>query len=252
MKHSLFIFPLMTASMMGSNELELARTSLMEWVEVEKSISQESQSWIEKETTTLDLIAAMEKESEVLRERIEEMDAAATASDRTRAELVEKEATVDELQGLIKEFLPRMENELRSLRPMLPEPLSDKLQPFFGRLPLDSDRTTLGIAERMQTVAGILSTIQKFDEKITLALEMRDLADGETGEVQVLYLGLASAYYLSPNGEDAGLGRPTAAGWQWSSDPELAGRIEEAIAIYEGVQQEAKFLPLPLKLEGEG
>lgn len=234
----------------GSEELDLARATLKEWVSVEKSISREKEAWRNKKATVLDLIAVFEKESEVLRGRIEATGDGLSISNSRRAELVEEEVGIDGLRDSIENFLGEMEAELHDLGPWLPKPLFEKLGPFYGRLPASSGKASLGIAERMQTVVGILSRVHKFDEKITLSHELRDLSDGKKGEVQALYLGLASAYYLAPSGADAGVGSPGLTGWQWESVPELADRIEEAIAVYEGRQQEAKFLPLPVEIRG--
>lgn len=248
--NKIFTFSLfLAAPLMASEELDTARTALREWVDLEKSISQERETWRREEATMLDLIGALEKEGSILSGRIQEVNATLSQADSRRVELVEREASTDALREQASVFATKMEAELWGLRAWLPAPLSDKLQPFYSRLPANADKTSLGIAERMQTIVGILSTVHKFDEKITLSREMRELAGGDQAEVQVLYLGLASAYYLAPNRRDAGFGSPKESGWQWESDLDLAERIEEAIAIYEGVQQEAKFLPLPVEME---
>ncbi|MCH6256353.1 DUF3450 domain-containing protein [Puniceicoccaceae bacterium K14] len=236
----------------ASEQLDLARTTLQEWVDVEKSISQEMQSWRNEEATTLDLIAIMEKESEALQAQLEELEMNASLSEDSRSELIEEESKVDELRDVVITFLLTMESSVKELKTWLPKPLTDKLQPFYSRIPKDPNTTSLGIAERMQTVIGILSSVHGFDGKISLSREIRELSDGNKGEIQALYLGLASAYYLAPNGADAGYGVPTADGWKWESAPELANKLKEAIAVYEGVEQEARFLALPIAMGGEG
>lgn len=234
----------------ASERLDAARTTLQEWVAVEKSISKEQNDWRLKEATLLDLIGVLEKESELLVEQNELAQVKLTTADGRRGELLEKESELLGHHEAIDAFLAKMEGEIREMRTQFPQPLSDKLDPFFQRLPKDSSNTTLGIAERMQTVVAVLSEVQKFDGVMTLSQELRELADGDLGEVRTLYLGLASAYYLSPEGGDAGVGYPSDAGWLWESRPELADTIEEAIAIYEGKVQEARFLPLPVSVKG--
>ena len=234
----------------GSEELDLARANLKEWVEVEKSISLEKQSWRNKKEVMLDLIGVLEKESETLRRRIEEMGRVQSESDNRREELLKKEASLADSIEAIELFLGKMESQMWALSAWLPQPLLQKLEPFFGRLPNDSEETSLGVAERMQTVVGILSSVHKFDERIILSREIRETRDGDRGEFKSLYLGLASAYYLAPNGASAGVGRPSANGWLWEPAPELADRIEEAMAIHEGIQKEAEFLPLPVRIGG--
>ncbi|HAT60241.1 MAG TPA: hypothetical protein DCS60_05645 [Opitutae bacterium] len=234
----------------GSEVLDLARANLKEWVKVEKSISLEKHAWRNKKEVMLDLIGVLEKESEALRSRLEEIGRQQGESNNLREELLKKEASLADSIEAIELFLRKMEGQVWALSAWLPQPLVQKLEPFFGRLPKESEETSLGVAERMQTVVGILSSIHKFDERIILSSEIRKTGDGSRGEFKSLYLGLACAYYLAPNGASAGVGRPSANGWLWEPAPELADRIEEAMAIHEGIQKEAEFLPLPVRIGG--
>jgi hypothetical protein len=65
--------------------------------------------------------------------------------------------------------------------------------------------------------------------------------------VQVIYVGLAQAYYLSPRGE-AGIGKPTAEGWVWRAAPGEAGRIYTALEIIQGKHPPA-FVGLPISIQ---
>ena len=101
----------------------------------------------------------------------------------------------------------------------------------------------------MQTVVGLLSTINKFDRAITVHQELRSLGDGSTGEVETVYIGLGAAYYRTRSGDDAGLGQAGANGWTWESQPALSAAIAEVIAIANNQTQEARFIALPVELQ---
>jgi hypothetical protein len=107
----------------------------------------------------------------------------------------------------------------------------------------------MGIAERMQTVIGILSMVQKFNNQITVTNEIKNLNNGTQGEVKTLYLGLGSAYYVSTSGEESGYGYPSKLGWVWKSKDSLASEISESIKIAENLQQEARFISLPVNIQ---
>jgi hypothetical protein len=60
-------------------------------------------------------------------------------------------------------------------------------------------------------------------------------------------LGLGQAYFLSAKGE-AGIGRPTATGWQWQAAKDIAPRVLAIIEILQNKSHPA-FVPLPVKLQ---
>lgn len=226
-----------------------ARQAVSQWVAVEQTISLEASAWREKQAHLKDLIGVAKAEIAALEKQIAKASQSTNAADERRAELVQRQATSDSNEALIQKFLIPSEKRLRELKPRLPQPLQEKLNPFFKRLPANPANTSLGVAERMQTVVGILSAIQKFDSAVTVAEDIRELADGSTGEVRTVYFGLGAAYYLASGGADAGVGEPGPQGWTWQSRPELAEAIRDVIAAAESQAQEARFISLPVKLQ---
>ena len=67
------------------------------------------------------------------------------------------------------------------------------------------------------------------------------------GEVKVLYVGLAQAYYVSARGE-AGVGRPSEDGWKWEPLKKGSREVLAAQEIFQGKQTPA-FVPLPVKIQ---
>jgi hypothetical protein len=228
-----------------------ARSAVSRWVDVERSISGEAVAWKEKRELLDDLIQVANTEIANLERQIAKADESTGVADARRAELVATREKTSANAQRIQEFLKPTEVRLLALKRRLPKPLQETLAGLFRRIPTDPTDTTLGIAERMQTVVGILSAIQKFDSLVTVSEGLRELKDGSTGEIRTLYIGLGAAYYLSGGDTDAGVGVPTPDGWTWSSQPELADAIREAIAIAENKSQVARFIPLPVKVRGE-
>ena len=237
------------ASLSATEALESARNTVKEWVATEKAISLEAAEWLQKEALLHDLIGVTRTEITTLEKSIQEIKETATAADASRANLVTEQEALAEGRARITQFLIKIEPQLLALRPALPAPLSEKLQSVFQRIPNDPQNPALGIAERMQTVVSILTTINKFDQVITVHEELRTLDDGTTSEVETVYIGLGAAYYRTRSGKDAGSGSPGPDGWVWQSQAELEPAISEVIAIASNSTQEARFVALPVQLQ---
>jgi len=240
---------LAVAPALADERLSDARAAVAQWVEVESTISREALEWEEKKSLLNDLIAVARTEIKTLKAQIAEADKATGAAETRRAELVAKQDRNAELAGRIEKFLGRIEGRLRQLNPRLPRPLRDKLAPLLQRMPRDPADTELGIAERMQTVMGFISEVQRFDELVTVGEELRTVAEGDVREVRTIHFGLGAAFYVTGDGADAGVGHPSTEGWQWESKPALASAVREAIAMAEGKQHEARFLRLPVTVK---
>ncbi|MGC6423975.1 MAG: DUF3450 family protein [Lentimonas sp.] len=239
---------LLTPFCCANGTIETARTTVKEWIATENAISAEAIAWEEKKELLNDLIAVIRAEGLKHRESIDEIKATATAADTIRTELLSAQESLSKSESLLLDFLKKMEPRIVALKTSLPQPLIDKLKPLYQRIPAKPETSTLSNAERLQTIIGILTTIQQFDKTVTVTESLRELKDGSTVEVQTLYLGLGAAYYKTRAGDDAGIGTPSAEGWVWMSQTELSHRIAAAMDIAENVSQEARFINLPVQL----
>lgn len=233
----------------GTEALDSTRDVVKEWVATEKAISSEAAEWQQKKELLNDLLGVTRTEIETLEKSIQKIDETATAADATRAELVTKQEAFNTGRERITAFLKETEPKLLALRPSLPAPLGEKLQNVFQRIPNDPQDPLLSVAERMQTVVSILTTINKFDRTITVHEELRTLEDGTTSEVETVYIGLGTAYYRSRSGKYAGSGSPGPDGWVWQSQAELAPAVGDVIEIANNSTPEARFIALPVELQ---
>jgi hypothetical protein len=140
-----------------------------------------------------------------------------------------------------------MEGQVRGLANRMPQPVAERLAPLLQRIPTEASTTRVTVAERFQNVLGILNEMNRANSEISLSYEVRTLADGSSSEVQVIYVGLAQAYYLSPRGE-AGIGTPGEDGWNWKPAPEIAGQLLVALEVIQGKHPPA-FVPLPVEIK---
>jgi hypothetical protein len=225
-----------------------ARDTLAKWVETQQVISREEEDWRLGREVLEQRIALMEGELASLEEKIEQTRDAIGEIDGKREELIADNESLHDAQGALESAIRRLEDKTKKLLVAIPEPLSQRVAPLSRRLPEDPESTELSLSTRFQNVIGVLNAINKFNADITLTNEVRTLPDGSSAEVRALYLGLGQAYYVTPNGRSAGVGRPSADGWDWVAADELAPEITRAIAIFQNEEQPA-YVPLTVTIQ---
>jgi hypothetical protein len=173
---------------------------------------------------------------------------AVVESNKKRDELVAENDQLKAVTAQLSDAVTTMEDQVRKLAKLMPEPVNTKLLPLMQRMPADPTNTRVSTAERFQNVLGILNELNKANSEISVSYEIRTLADGSSSEVQVFYVGLAQAYYISPRGL-AGIGRPTEDGWKWeSASAATSSQITQALEIIQG-KQTPSFVPLPITIK---
>ena len=104
------------------------------------------------------------------------------------------------------------------------------------------------LGQRLMNVLGVLAQAEKFNGTATFVGETRPV-DGQQVQVRTLYWGLAQAFYVDAMGRTAGIGRPTADGWQFSNEPDLADEARRLLDIYEGNVDAIEFVSLPVAVQ---
>ncbi|MBL8738666.1 MAG: DUF3450 family protein [Planctomycetes bacterium] len=223
------------------------RATVEKWVEARNLVSKELRDWAQGKEALAARMDVVRRDIEKLRKGIADAEAQVVEADKKRATLLEdneqRKAGADRLTTRVAELEARLATQL----PRLPEPLRDKLKPLTQRLPRAGETTKQSLAERWQNVVGVLNELDKWQREVVVTSELRQLGDGQSVEVAVLYLGLGQAFYASGNGKVAGFGHPTADGWQWKQANELAAEVLRTIAIYKN-EQVAAFVRLPVQV----
>lgn len=227
--------------------LDETRLTLSKWIETQQIISKERNDWQQGKEILQGRIELVGKEVGILKDRIKQSEAAVEESNKKRDELVAENDALKVSGAQLGEAVTLMEGQLRKLMKQMPEPVATKLAPLMQRMPTDPSNTRVTVAERFQNVLAVLSELNKANSELAISYEIRKFADGSSGEVQVIYLGLAQAYYISPRG-DAGIGRPGEDGWTWTPAPEAARAILSTLEIIQGKESPA-FVPLPINIK---
>lgn len=228
--------------------LDETRLTLNKWIETQQIISKERNDWQQGKEILQGRIELVGKEVGVLKDRISQSELAVVESNKKRDELVAENDQLKAVTAQLSDAVTTMEEQVRKLSKMMPEPVNAKLLPLMQRMPADPTNTRVSTAERFQNVLGILNELNKANSEISVSYEIRTLADGSSSEVQVFYVGLAQAYYISPRGL-AGIGRPTEDGWKWeSASAATSSQITQALEIIQG-KQTPSFVPLPITIK---
>ncbi len=227
--------------------LEETRVTMGKWIETQQLIGRERHEWTQGKEILNGRIELIGKEVTGLQERVAQAQANVGESSKTLAGLAAEREQLQATASQLIAAVGSMEAQIKTIAPMIPEPVRLKLAPLFSRLPDDSATTKVSVAERFQNVLGILNEINKANSELSVVYEVRALPDGTNAEVQCLYVGLAQAYYISPRGV-AGIGRPTAEGWKWEAAPGAANAILTALEIIQG-KQVPDFVPLPVNIK---
>lgn len=226
--------------------LEETRLALGKWIETQQIISKERNEWQQGKEILLGRLELVRKEVGTLAAGIQETKNGVAETEKRRAALLADKELLLKAEEQLKESVLGLEIDLRRLEKSLPEPLRARIQPLLQRMPDDPATTRISVAERYQNVIGILNEIDKASCDLAINYEVHTLADGKPSEVKVIYVGLTQAYFVSSTGE-AGIGRPTPAGWTWEPSKTIADDVSTALEILQGKQSPA-FVPLPVKL----
>lgn len=217
-----------------------AREAITRWVEVEDTISAERAAWAAEQATMAELLELHRKELALLDEELAKAGASAGSHDATmteaRAELARLRTAREQVAAALATTVPR----LRELVRRFPQPLRDEARDDLTAL--DAWKPDAEPRDGLRAVIGVLARADAFNRRLTRTREVRDDA-----EVEVLYLGLARAYYVG--GNTAGIGTPGPNGWEWRADPALAAELRKGLAMLEKRRPPAE-LKLPMAVDG--
>lgn len=236
------------AALQDDERIDDVRTALEKWVETRRLISLEKRDWATGKELLQARIEVVRGEIAALRARIEETEKSAADADEKLAELVAEKDSLAQAASSLQERVETLEARTRALLARLPDPIRERVRPLSQSLPGEGAETELSLGQRFQNVVGILNEINKFNREIAVTSEVRELGGGATAEVTAFYVGIGQGYYVTANGDAAGLGSASAEGWTWSAQDDAAPEIARAIRILRN-EAPAAFVRLPVRIE---
>ena len=236
--------------------IEATREALARWTEAQRIISREKQEWRLGKQTIEARIAVSRREIESLEKRIADADKGVAEADQERAGKLAEKEQLDAVAARLGERVSALEARVTRLLPRLPEPLANNIKPLTQLIPATPELAAekkLSLSQRFGNVIGALNMIGKWNREVTIKSEVRQLANGQSVEVSVIYIGLGQAYYAGGVDKEGkatvgGIGAATATGWNWEPADAIAPAIQQAISIYKN-EQLARLVRLPVRIQ---
>lgn len=200
------------------------REAVRAWIELEDRISVERADWQVEKDRMGRLLGLYREELKLLGEELEKAGSSAGGHQERMKKAREEVARLRLAQITATETLATAVPRVLRLAGQFPEPLraeaADELATLQAWKVEDEAR------DGLRALLGVLSRADGFHRRLTRTREVR-----EGREVEVIYLGLARAYYVAEG--MAGIGVPKAGGWEWTEKAELAGELNRALAMLE-------------------
>jgi hypothetical protein len=232
----------------AQTSVEVFRAKTEQWVETRQLISQEKTEWEEDREILRATRDLLEQQREALAAEIAELEESNTASDDERRDLLLERGDYQRAARALEERIRALEEEVLELAPRLPKPLQEKLELLLIQIPTDPATDAPPLGQRLMNVLGVLAQAEKFNGTATFVGETRAVGGGQKVQVRTLYWGLGQAVYVDATGENAGIGRPGADGWEFADDPEFADEARRLLDIYEGNVDAIEFVRLPIEV----
>jgi len=244
MLHRIISFLPLTALIATAQEPEATvielRETISKIVDTQTLESKERLDWEARKQEMTALLELHQRELALLNEELEKAGQSAPGHGETTEEM---KAQIDDLKSarrLASEAVARTTPRALSMSKRFPSPLLKDCEAELSNLnawkPTDEPR------EALQSVLSLIAKAQQFNRRLTRSSEVR-----EDREVEVLYLGLAAAFYADRK-KNAGSGHPGPDGWVWKSNPDIRPELISAFDSLDKKRPPAMVrLPLEIK-----
>lgn len=223
-----------------------------QWMNVRATIAEERRAWADQRGQWLREQSLLQQESETLARRIDADSGQATSVERERAAILARKEAMEGVLERVEDSLDRAETELTAWRRRIPEGLRRPLAGGFRALPdTPEEAAKRSVTQRAQAVIAVSTQIENLLHGFHATRETLEVANGTRRQVEVLYVGLARAFAVSPGNDWAAVGVPTEEGWLWRPQVERAADIRAALDVFQR-RQTAQLVSLPMQVAGAG
>ena len=211
-------------------------------------LAAEKSAWKDHEKSLRDEIELLTRERTRLQQEADAFDEEISSGDEA---LIAEASRSEWLSQAVQDLLPvlsRTELLLRMWPSRIPPGLLGDAGRLFKSLPENETQARRWSAgERLQRIIACLSFVESLQQQIHFVKDVIDADDGERRFVDIVYLGLARGFAVSPDNQSAFVGTPGPAGWQWTAQPDWAPAIRQAVQVGNR-EQMAAFISLPLQV----
>jgi hypothetical protein len=238
----LFLF-LLTSSWVYADPEDAAvvelREAISKIVDIQTMESKERLDWKARKDEFAALLDLHTRELKLLDEELNQAGQSAPGHVESTEGIKTEIASLKEARSLTTEAVSRNLPRVIRLAKRFPVPLQKEIEIELATLiawkPTDEPRDAL------RSILALLAKAEQFNRRFTRSTEIR-----EGREVEVLYLGLAQAFYMDRK-DQAGIGQPGADGWEWKPAPEIRSELSAALESLDK-KRPPTMVTLPLEI----
>lgn len=216
------------------------RETISKIVDTQTLESQERLVWQARNEEMQALLELHRKELALLDEELEKAGQSAPGHDDSTESLKFEIENLKDSRRATTEAVARNVPRAIALAKRFPAPLRNETEPELATL--SAWKSSDEPREALQSVISLLAKAHQFNRRLTRTSEIRD-----NREVEVLYLGLARAFYADRKG-NAGIGQPGPDGWIWKSRPDIHDDLTTAFATLDK-KLPPTMVSLPLEIK---
>jgi uncharacterized phage infection (PIP) family protein YhgE len=212
-----------------------------QWLALDKSTQQLKSEWqIEKQQLKL-RIGLLKQENSQLSEQIKQEQHNQDEVGQQRQALLSAQTEIEQVVDTYRLAFPSMLSRVQELLAALPPYLELQLADDISKLTEKSELTA-----QYQAIANIAKQVAKAEDLIVVKQGMLTL-NGTPLLTEQLYLGYRHAWFITQDNATAGIGYPSADGWQWQAVNTADHSIRQAIISAKN-QVPGELLQLPVNL----
>ena len=244
------LLPLVYCSAPAANIDEL-ESLVRQWLAVRREISQAAAEWREKETLLAEECQLLEDQRKLLAVKLADEKKAQQSLQDPLLKLTTGRDAQERMLETFEETLTTLESGLLSKQKRIPGLLRVPLRAAFARIASQQSESARPghIEERLQNVLNLLAELEQLSRGVHVGRTVVPDAESTACEVDVILLGLAVGYAVSPDGSAAAVGHPRDNGWVWEWTPGLAPAVLDALACYRK-ERPARLVTLPMETAG--
>lgn len=231
-----------------TNTVVTLEALVRQWVDLRGAMAREANEWTEQQRQWQMEIGLLEREKADLQAELQSAADVQQSAGRDQLALTERRDRLRAVEDGLRPVLERAEADLLRWRRYIPATLMAPLEEGYRQLPNTPDEAArMSLSRRLQLAVALYTQLEGLQHDLHTVREI--LPDGAGGrrEVDVLYLGLARGYAVSPDASWAAVGSPGPGGWQWDPRPAVAGAVRAAVAVQRR-DEIAQVVPLPVKV----
>ncbi len=239
----LILIPFLSSSLsFAQNDAPVVklRETIAQIVDVKAQGSKEWTDWQEQKETMAELLKVHQKELALLEEELNKSGNSAGGFDEKKRDAEKELDRLRQARRVANVAVARNRDRMLALTKQFPTPLAEEVEPEI--ITLEEWETGGEAREGIQALLGLVTKAEQFNRRITRAKEVRN-----GREVEVIYLGLARAYYTNRD-DSSGSGTPGPEGWQWTENAELRGEIVKALDELDR-KRPPELVELPVKIQ---